>query len=64
MGGYTRGFDSSSGVRGGRECAATLHSHIQLKRVEGAWMVLYREVEETATGPRLVVPTAAPRAGS
>ena len=60
----TTRFDSYSGELVGRDSASTLHSHIQLKRVEGAWMVLYREVEETATGPRLVVPTAAPRAGS
>jgi hypothetical protein len=54
----TTRLDSYTGELVGRDSASTLHSHIQLKRVEGAWMVLYREVEETATGPRLVVPTA------
>ena len=53
-------LDAYTGELVGRDSASTLHSHIQLKRVEGAWMVLYREVEETATGPRLVVPTATP----
>jgi hypothetical protein len=56
----TTRFDSYTGELVGRDTASTLHSHIQLKKVEGAWMVLYREVEETATGPRLVVPTATP----
>lgn len=55
----TRRFDAYTGEMVGRDSASTLHSHVQLKKVEGAWMVLYREVEETATGPRLVVPTPA-----
>ena len=56
----TMRFDSLTGEMVGRDSNSTLHSHVQLKKVEGAWMVLYREVEETATGPRLVVPTAPP----
>ena len=56
----TMRFDSLTGEMVGRDRSSTLHSHIQLKKVDGAWMVLYREVEETATGPRLVVPTAEP----
>ena len=53
----TTRFDAFTGEQVGRDPASTLHSHIQLKLVDGAWLVLYREVEETATGPRLVVPT-------
>jgi hypothetical protein len=54
-------FDAFSGEMVGRDRASTLHSHIQLKKVDGRWLVLYREVEETATGPRLVVPTRGTR---
>ncbi len=57
----TTRFDAFTGEQVGRDPASTLHSHIQLKLVSGAWLVLYREVEETATGPRLVVPAPEPR---
>lgn len=56
----TTRIDSFTGEVVGRDSSSVLHSHIQLKLAQGAWLVLYREVEETATGPRLVVPTAPP----
>jgi len=59
----TRSFDASTGDLIGRDENSVLHSHVQLKRVEDRWLVLFREVEETATGPRLVLPTKAPSPG-
>jgi hypothetical protein len=57
----TRRFDAATGELVGHDPHTVLHSQIQLKRIEGKWLVLYREVTETATGPRLVVPTPTPR---
>jgi hypothetical protein len=57
----TRSFDAFTGVLLGRDAHSVLHSHIQLKLVRHTWMVLYREVDETAKGPRLVLPTPTPR---
>jgi len=59
----TRSFDAYSGELIGRDEKSVLHSHLQLKRVEDRWLVLFREVDETATGPRLVLPTKAPTPG-
>ncbi len=53
----TKRFDAFSGELIGHNPDSVLHSHIQIKLMDGKWMVLYREVEETATGPRFVVPT-------
>lgn len=57
----TRRYDATSGKLVGRDAHSVLHSRIQLKKVKGAWLVLYREVEETATGPRLALPTPVER---
>jgi len=46
----------------GHDPNSVLHSVIQMKRLQGRWVVLYREVEETATGPRFVVRTPSPKA--
>ena len=56
----TRRFDSVTGEMVGQDAHSVLHSHIQFKKIDGDWLVLYREVEETATGPRLVVPSPTP----
>lgn len=53
----TKRFDAFSGQRVGHDPDSVLHTHIQLQRIRGKWLVLYREVEETATGPRFVVRT-------
>lgn len=52
-----RRFDSFTGELRGHDPESVLHTHIQLQRMKRRWVVLYRDVEETATGPRLVVPT-------
>lgn len=57
----TRSFDAYTGQLIGRDENSILHSHIQLKLVNGKWIVLDREVDETATGPRLMLPTPTPR---
>jgi hypothetical protein len=44
----------------GHDPNSVLHSVIQMKKLEGQWVVLYREVEETATGPRFIVRTPPP----
>ncbi len=56
----TRRFDAFTGELVGHDAHSVLHSSIQLKKIEGRWLVLYREVEETRTGPRLALPTRAP----
>ncbi|MCS7183557.1 MAG: hypothetical protein NZ869_10675 [Thermoanaerobaculum sp.] len=56
----TRRLDVASGVLKGHDPNSVLHSVIQMKKLKGGWVVLYREVEETATGPRFLVRT--PRA--
>jgi hypothetical protein len=56
----TRRLDAYTGEELGRNPSSVLHSNIQLKRVEGRWLALYREVAETATGPRFIVPTPSP----
>ena len=56
----TRRFDSVSGELVGHDPHTVLHTHIQLKKVKRQWLVLYRDVEETAVGPRFVVPTPTP----
>jgi hypothetical protein len=57
----TRSFDAYTGQLLGRNENSVLHSHIQLKLVKGTWVVLDREVDETTTGPRLMLPTPTPR---
>lgn len=54
----TRRFDAYSGELVGHDPDSVLHTHIQLQLIDRQWLVLYREVEETATGPRFVVPTS------
>lgn len=56
----TRRFDAFTGELIGHDAHTVLHSSIQLKKIEGRWLVLYREVEETRTGPRLALPTRPP----
>ena len=56
----TKRIDAMTGQVIGEDKATTLHSHIQLRLVNGSWMVLYREVDETARGPRLILPTPKP----
>ncbi len=56
----TKRFDAFTGELVGHDPDSVLHSHIQLQRVDRRWVVLYREVEETATGPRFVVKTPGP----
>ncbi|NWG00816.1 MAG: hypothetical protein HXY19_07710 [Thermoanaerobaculaceae bacterium] len=56
----TRRFDAFTGELIGQDVHSVLHSSIQLKKLEGRWLVLYREVEETRTGPRLALPTRPP----
>lgn len=53
----TKRFDAFSGELVGHDPDSVLHTHIQLQRIDQQWLVLYREVEETATGPRFVVAT-------
>ncbi len=53
----TRRFDAYSGELVGHDPESVLHTHIQLQHIDRQWLVLYREVEETATGPRFVVRT-------
>lgn len=53
----TKRFDAWSGELVGHDPDSVLHTHIQLQLIDRRWLVLYREVEETATGPRLVVST-------
>ncbi|MEW5878066.1 MAG: hypothetical protein AB1751_08385 [Acidobacteriota bacterium] len=53
----TRRLDVASGQLKGHDPHSVLHSVIQMKLVEKRWVVLYREVEETATGPRFLVRT-------
>lgn len=57
----TRRLDVVSGQLKGHDPHSVLHSAIQMKLIQKRWVVLYREVEETATGPRFVVRT--PKAG-
>ena len=57
----TRRFDAFSGELVGEDASSVLHSSIQFKKLEGRWLVLFREVEETRTGPRLALPTRPPR---
>lgn len=57
----TRRLDVVSGQLKGHDPHSVLHSVIQMKKLEGRWVVLYREVEETATGPRFIVRTPAPK---
>ncbi len=56
----TKRFAAFTGELVGHDPESVLHSHIQLQRVDRQWLVLYREVEETATGPRFVVKTPGP----
>ncbi len=53
----TKRFDAFTGELVGHDPNSVLHTHIQLQRTDRQWLVLYREVEETATGPRFVVKT-------
>ncbi len=53
----TRRLDVASGQLKGHDPNSVLHSVIQMKLVEKRWVVLYRQVEETTTGPRFWVPT-------
>lgn len=57
----TKRLSVDGSVLKGHDPASVLHSVIQMKKLEGRWVVLYREVEETATGPRFRVRTPAPR---
>jgi hypothetical protein len=57
----TKRFDAVTGQLVGHDAHSVLHSHIQLKLIDHKWMVLVRDVDETATGPRLIVPTPTPR---
>lgn len=57
----TRSFDLVSGELIGHDPGTVLHSHITMKRIDRQWRVTFREVEETATGPRLVLPSPVPR---
>ena len=56
----TKRLDANTGQLLGHDEATTLHSHIQLKLVDGTWLVLYRVVDETTRGPRLMLPTPKP----
>ncbi len=53
----TRRLDVASGQLKGHDPHSVLHSVIQMKLTDKRWVVLYREVEETATGPRFLVRT-------
>lgn len=53
----TRRLDVATGELKGHDPQSVLHSVIQMKLIERRWVVLYREVEETATGPRFLVRT-------
>lgn len=53
----TRRLDVASGQLKGHDPHSLLHSVIQMKLIDSRWVVLYREVEETATGPRFLVRT-------
>jgi len=56
----TRSFDVRTGEMIGQDAESVLHSHIHLKRIDRQWRVLFRDVEETATSPRLVLPSPTP----
>lgn len=58
----TKRFSVDGSVLKGHDPNSVLHSVIQLKKVERQWLVLYREVEETALGPRFLVRTPTPKA--
>lgn len=57
----TKRFSVDGSVLKGHDPNSVLHSVIQLKKLERQWLVLYREVEETATGPRFLVRTPTPK---